>query len=76
MHSTCESQQKKSINEVQTYALLDSCSQGTFILDTLVKAAGNSGRKTSVTVKTIKGEHTPVVRWKYEDLKVASINNV
>ena len=48
---------KDSINEVQTYALLDSCSQGTFILDKMVKAFGTSRRKISVTIKTINGEH-------------------
>ena len=31
---------KDSNNEVQTHALLDSCSQRTFTLDKLVKAVG------------------------------------
>ena len=34
---------KDSINEVQTYGLLGSCSQGTFILDKLTEAVGTSG---------------------------------
>ena len=46
---------KDSINEVQTHALLDSCSQGTYILGKLVKAVGPSGRP--------KIENTPVVQW-------------
>ena len=50
---------KDSVNEVQTYIRLDSCSQGTFILDKLAKAGGISGRKTSITIKTINGEDTP-----------------
>ena len=76
MHSTCESQKKKdAINEVQAYALLCSCSKGTFILDKLVKVVGISGRKTSVTIKTINGEHTSS-SIAVEDLPVANINNV
>ena len=66
---------KNSINEVHTYALLDSCSQGTFALDKLAKAVGNSGRKTSVTIKAINGEHTSS-SMAIEDLQVANINNV
>ena len=63
-----------SINEVQTYALLDSCRQGTFILDKLAKAVGTSGRKTSTTIKTIDGEHTSS-SMVTEDVQVANINN-
>ena len=47
---------KDSINEVQRYAVLDNCSQGTFMLDKLSKAVEVSGRKTSVTIKTVNGE--------------------
>ena len=50
---------KDSVNEVQTYIRLDSSSKGTFILDKLAKAGGISGRKTSITIKTINGEDTP-----------------
>ena len=64
-----------SINEVQRYALLDCYSQGTFILDKLVKTVGTSGRKTSVTIKNKNGEHTSSLM-ALEDLQVASINNV
>ena len=64
-----------SINEVQRYALLDSYSQGTFILDKLVKTVGTSGRKTSVTIKNKNGEHTSSLM-AVEDLQVANINNV
>ena len=70
-------QNKDSINEVQTDALLDSCSQGIFILDKLVKAKAvlTSGRKTSVTIKTINEEQTSSLMV-IEDLQVADINNV
>ena len=54
---------KDSMNEVQTYALMDSCSQGT------------SGRKRSITIKTINGEHTRS-SLTIEDLQVANKNNV
>ena len=66
---------KDSINEVQTYALLDNCSQGTFILDKLAQAVGTSGRKTSITIKTINEEHTSS-SMTIKDLQVAYINNV
>ena len=57
-----------------TYALLDSCSQGTFILDKLAKTVGTSGRKTSITIKTKNGENT-ISSMAIEDLQVANINN-
>ena len=66
---------KYSVNEVQTYALLDSYSQGTFIIDRLAKTVGASGRKTSTTIKTINGGHTS--SWMaIEDLQVGNTNNV
>ena len=46
---------KNSSNEVQTYAPLDSCSKGAFMLDKLIKAIGTFGRITSATIKTING---------------------
>ena len=66
---------KDSINEVETYALLDSCSQRTFTLDKLAKAVGTSGRKSSITIKTINGEHTSS-SMTIEDLQVVNINQV
>ena len=39
-----------------TYALLDTCRQGTFILDQLRDHLYIPGRETSVTIKTINGE--------------------
>ena len=66
---------KDSIIKVQTYAVLDSCSQGTFILDKLAKAVGTSETKTSITIKAINGEHTSS-SMAIEDLQVADINNV
>ena len=54
---------KDSMNEVQTYVLLDNFSKGT------------SARKTSITIKTINGEHTRS-SMAIEDLQVTNINNV
>ena len=43
---------------LKTYSLLDSCSQGTFILERLPKMFGIKGRITSITIKTLNGEVT------------------
>ena len=40
---------------LKTYALLDSCSQGTFILDKMLKRFGLKGKRTSITIKTLNG---------------------
>ena len=52
---------------------LNSCSQGTFILDKLTNDHGISGRKTSLTIKTINGEITSN-SIALEGLEVASIS--
>ena len=41
---------------VKTYALLASCSQGTFMLEKLLRDLGVNGQKTSITIKTVNGE--------------------
>ena len=59
---------------LKTYALLDSCSQGTFILERLSKRFGIKVRRTSITMKTVNGEVTnksSVI----SGLKVASSRN-
>ena len=43
---------------LKTYALLDRCSQGTFILERLLKRFGIKRRKTSINIKTLNGEVT------------------
>ena len=40
-------------NEVTTYAMLDNCSQGSFIHDSLVKKLGVTGSKTNINLKTL-----------------------
>ena len=44
-----------SDKEVSTFALLDPCSQGTFVTDNLLKKLGLSGVRTSTNIKTLNG---------------------
>ena len=43
---------------LETHALLDSCSQSTFILERLINNLGVKGQKTSITIKTLNGKVT------------------
>ena len=43
---------------LKTYSLLDSCSQGTFILERLLKKIGIKGRRISITITTLNVEVT------------------
>ena len=43
---------------VKTYAMLDGCSQATFMQNKLLGSLSLHGRKTSITVKTMNGEVT------------------
>ena len=45
-----------SAKTVKIYALLDSCSQGTFMLEKLLQDLGVNGQNTSITIKTVNGE--------------------
>ena len=59
-------------NEVTTYAMLDNCSQGSFIHDSIVKKLGVTGSKTTMNLKTLHGvrsEKTVSV----EGIKVAQL---
>ena len=47
---------KLSNCNVKTYAMLDSCSQATFMRNTILGTLGLHGCKTSVTVKAMDGE--------------------
>ena len=38
---------------MSTFALLDTCSQGTFVTDDLLKKLGLSGVRTSINIKTL-----------------------
>ena len=41
---------------LNTYAMLDTCSQATFTKENLLSDLGIQGKKTSITVETMKGE--------------------
>ena len=43
---------------ITTYAMLDNCSQGSFIHDSLVKEHGVHKMKTTLNLKTLHGEKT------------------
>ena len=44
--------------DVLTYAMLDNCSQESFIQEPLVKKMQTSGRKTTLNLKTLNGERS------------------
>ena len=49
---------KNSSREVKTFAMLDNCSQGTFVKEDLLKKLKIGGRATSISIKTLNGENT------------------
>ena len=59
---------------MQTYAMLDNCSQGTFIKESLINDLKILGSTTSVKVKTLNGEETVKTK-ATKDLKVAETGN-
>ena len=58
----------------EKHALLDSCSQGTFILERLINNHGVNGQKTLITIKTLNEKVTNKVVV-VKGLKVASANS-
>ena len=46
------------IDMITTYAMLDNCSQGSFVYDNLIKELGIHGMKTTLNLKTLHGEKT------------------
>ena len=44
-----------SQKEVKTYTLLDSCSQGTFVTERILKELDVTGVRTSINIKTLNG---------------------
>ena len=64
---------KDTRKTVHIYPFCDSSSQGTFILDQLANGHRMSGRKTSLTIKTLNREFTSNST-ALENLKVASIS--
>ena len=59
---------------MKAYALVDSCSQGTFMLEKLRRDLGMNGQKTSITIKTVNGEVNNKIKL-VEGLKVSSSRN-
>ena len=47
---------RNSRKMVKTYAMLDNCSQGSFIKDEIIEDLGLSGRKLKLSLKTLTGE--------------------
>ena len=43
---------------IKTYALLDSCSQGTFVTEEVLREMNLKGKGTTITMKTLNGEVT------------------
>ena len=43
---------------ISTHALLNNCSQGTFVMKSIVDAMGIDGTPTSITIKTLNGDVT------------------
>ena len=65
---------------LKTHALLDSCSQGRFMLEKLLQDLGVNGEKTSITIKTVNGEvnnKTALVEGlKYQVVEMKMVNGL
>ena len=59
--------------DVTTYALLDSCSQGTLVIEDIIHKLEASGARTKITVKTMNGGQTHLST-AVDGLEVASNN--
>ena len=59
--------------EILTYAMLDNCSQGSFIHDVLLEQLGANGIKTTLNLKTLNGERSENTL-AIEGLKVCGVN--
>ena len=67
-HQNC----KKTI---RTYAILDNCSQGSFIKQDLLKRLGVDGQKLSLDLKTLNGEKSGETLMA-DNLKAAGMNKM
>ena len=52
----CGSSHSKSKKEFSTYAMLENCSQGTFLKKDIQKKLGAVGREADITFKTLNRE--------------------
>ena len=48
-------------NVIKVYAMLDNCSEGTFMTDEVAKMLTASVRRTTITIKTLNGQVTEEV---------------
>ena len=55
---------------LDTYVMLDNCSQGTFVKEETIEVLGITGAETRVTVKTLYGDISQITTV-FENLKVA-----
>ena len=62
------------IKVICTYTLLESCSQGTFLLEQLRDYLSIPGRETLVTIKTINGEFKSLLI-EIDKLQVSGVND-
>ena len=58
---------------LETHDLLDSCTQGTFILERLINNLGVKGQKTSITINILNGDVTNKAMV-MKGLKVTNVN--
>ena len=70
---TVRVQHKDGKGMIQTYAVLDNFSQGSFIHENLVKEIGVRGMKTTLNLKTLHGERTENTMT-LDGIKVTGIN--
>ena len=54
---------KDGKDTIISYAMLDNCSQGSFIHDNLVKELGVHGMKTTLNLKTLHGKKKQKAPW-------------
>ena len=63
------------IKTIKTYAMLDNCSQGSFIKQDLLKRLGVNRQKLSLNLKTLTGEKSEESLM-VDNLKVAGVNKM
>ena len=49
---------KNNAKQIATYAMLDNCSQGSFVHEAVLKQLGVKGDKTTLSLKTLHGERS------------------
>ena len=52
---------KNNDKQITTYAMLDNCSQGSFVHEDVLKQLGVKGTKTTLNLKTLHGERSEII---------------